>query len=309
MMNVLSIHNLYKTYGERSVLNGLTFSVQAGEIFCLLGQNGAGKTTTLSIIEGLISEYQGDVTVFDKDVKFHTRDIRRKMGVQLQSTALLMDLSVFEQVKMFSRLYQLRMTTRQIHDLLEQFQLADKMKKLPAKLSGGEKQRLTLALALVNQPDLLILDEPTAGLDVQSRKALWEIIQTWKTPQRAVILTTHYIQEAEKLADRVGILHEGVLVALDSPRALVTQLDLLAQITFNGDMPTPLRDYVTTAEKIHIENGQTKIYTRHINRTNMELMSGADNLGIELHNMHIQYPSLEDVFLSVTGSVMSEMTA
>lgn len=308
-MSIVSVRELYKSYGERAVLKGVSFSVQAGEIFCLLGQNGAGKTTTLSIIEGLLTDYTGEVCVFGQDVQTHANEIRQRIGVQLQATALLMDLSVFEQVKMFSHLYQRRMTTQQIHDLLERFQLADKMKKFPTKLSGGEKQRLTLALAMVNDPDLLILDEPTAGLDVQSRKSLWETIKSWRTPQRSIILTTHYIEEAEKLANRVGILHEGVLVALDTPQALITQLNLTASITFNGDMSPALHHYVTSAEKIQSHNGQTKIYTRQINRTNVELVNGADSLGIELQNMHIQYPSLEDVFLFVTGTTIQETTA
>jgi len=304
-MDVIEVSGLQKSYGELRVLNGLNFVVKAGEIFSLLGQNGAGKTTTLSIIEALQADYVGDVRVFGKDIRDNTQDIHRRLGVQLQSTALMMDLSVIEQVKMFARLYQMRLSNKQALDLLERFQLGDKAKAWPTKLSGGEKQRLTLALALVNDPDILILDEPTAGLDVQSRKRLWEIIKTWQKPNRAIILTTHYIEEAEKLADRVAILHQGSILALDTPTALINQLEAASSIAIEGNVPQVLLDNLKTAESIHVEPDKVRVYTRHVNQTNIELVTSADKLNIELQNMHIQYPSLEDVFLSVTGTTIT----
>lgn len=300
-MQIVSVVNLHKSYSDKKILRGVSFAVNRGEIFSLLGQNGAGKTTTLDIIEGLQHDFTGDVTIFGNDIKTHAQDIKRRIGVQLQATALLNDLSALEQVLMFAHLYRVKMSKAQAHNFLEQFQLADKANSRPDKLSGGEKQRLTLALALVNSPELLILDEPTANLDVQSRHLLWDSIRRWHTPDRAVILTTHYIEEAEKVAGRVGILHGGTLVALDTPQALIKQLDAEALIVIEGQLPAELINMLTTTTSVAINNGDTRIYTRNISSTITELVRHAEQLSVKLGNMRIQYPSLEDVFVSLTG--------
>ncbi len=307
-MNIVEVHNLRKTYGEQVVLRGVTFAVKAGEIYSLLGQNGAGKTTTLDIIEGLQHSDDGTVCLFGLDIRAQARQIQRQLGVQLQATALMADMttniSVLEQVQMFARLYQRRMNGRQAHDFLKRFQLADKAKANPAKLSGGEKQRLALALALVNEPRLVILDEPTAGLDVQSRRLLWQVIREWHTPERAIILTTHNIEEAEKLADRVGILHEGVIAATGTPHALIAQIDADSSITIDGDVSAALLQGLTSAARVLVQAEFKKIYTRDLSRTMVELITAVDHSAVNLGNIRIQHPSLEDVFLSVTGHAL-----
>jgi ABC-2 type transport system ATP-binding protein len=205
---------------------------------------------------------------------------------------------------MFAHLYRVNLSKAQALGFLEKLQLADKANSRPDKLSGGEKQRLTLALSLVNSPELLILDEPTANLDVQSRHILWDNIRAWHTPERAVILTTHYIEEAEKLANRVGILHEGTLVALDSPQVLINQLNAVASIVVESHLPEQLIGALTTTTTIAANNGHTRIYTRNISSTNIELVQHAERLGIKLGNMHIHYPTLEDVFVSLTSATI-----
>jgi ABC-2 type transport system ATP-binding protein len=230
------------------------------------------------------------------------------MGVQLQATALMADMttsiSVLEQIQMFARLYQRRMNGREAHHFLERFQLADKAKANPNKLSGGEKQRLSLALALVNEPRLVILDEPTAGLDVQSRRLLWEAIREWHTPERAIILTTHNIEEAEKLADRVGILHDGVIAVTGTPHALIAQIDTDSSITIDGDVPLPLVQSLASVERALEQADFKKIYTRDPGRTMVELITAVDHSGLNLGNIRIQHPSLEDVFLAITGHTL-----
>lgn len=221
MDGIIEIEGLRKCYGELVVVDGLSLVIGEGEIFGLLGPNGAGKTTTLSILEGLKTADGGRVCLFGLDVETHGRAIRQRIGVQLQATSLLPDLTVREQVLLFGRLYGMRPTAERVHALLERVGLTAKGDALPDKLSGGQKQRLALALALVNDPEIVFLDEPTAGLDPQSRRMVWEIVQSFKKEGRTVVLTTHYMEEAEFLADRVGILDQGRLLALDTPAGLI----------------------------------------------------------------------------------------
>jgi ABC-2 type transport system ATP-binding protein len=221
-MNDIAIHveNLTKAYGEVKAVNGLGFTVQRGELFGLLGPNGAGKSTTLSILQGVRRADSGRVTVFGLDLATHAQAIKRRFGVQLQRTSLLPDLTARQQIEMFARLYGRALSRANALKLLERVSLAEKANALPAKLSGGQQQRLALALALVNDPELVFLDEPTAGLDPQARHNLWELVRGLRAEGRTIVLTTHYIEEAEALCDRVGIIDHGQLIALDTPAAL-----------------------------------------------------------------------------------------
>ncbi|NDJ36257.1 MAG: ABC transporter ATP-binding protein [Chloroflexi bacterium] len=297
-MSAISVTNLTKAYGTNRVLKGLTFDVQPGEIFALLGQNGAGKTTTLDIIEGLRPADGGSVVVLGVDMMSEPKAAQARIGVQLQSTSLIEDFTAAEQIALFARLYR---ATVEPAAALERVGLTDKARVRPDKLSGGEKQRLVLALALVNDPDILFLDEPTAGLDVQSRRRLWSIVREWQTGDRAVVLTTHYIEEAEQLAHRVGILHDGVLAALDTPHALIAGLQADAVILLDGDLPPALTAAVTSATTTVHENGLTRIQTPEPTRTYVELAGLAEEHNIRLGSVRIQHPSLEDVFVSLTG--------
>lgn len=220
---VIQVENLVKSYPGVRAVDGLTFQVQRGEIFGLLGPNGAGKTTSLTIIEGLLPADSGQVTVLDRSIVTDSAHIKHRIGVQLQATSLLPDLNALEQVLLFARLYGRRLNEENGRRLLAQVGLADKAKALPGELSGGQQQRLSLALALVNDPEILFLDEPTAGLDPLSRRNLWELIRRLCAEGRTIVLTTHYLEEAEALCQRVGIMENGRLLALDTPENLINQ--------------------------------------------------------------------------------------
>ncbi len=223
MSAVVDVEHISKAFGPVQAVRGLSFTVQAGEIFGLLGPNGAGKTTTLSIVEGLLPPDEGRVTVLGMDVWRQTRAVKQRIGVQLQQTSLINELRVGEQVELFGQLYGYALSASDISELLELVGLSNKADAFPDTLSGGQKKRLTLALALVNRPQVLFLDEPTTGLDPQARRALWDLVRRLRDEGVTVVVTTHYMEEAETLCDRVGIIDHGQLLALGTPRALVQQ--------------------------------------------------------------------------------------
>ncbi len=222
---VVEVDGLRKTYpgGVRAV-DGLSFRVRAGEIFGLLGPNGAGKSTTLGILEGLLAPDAGQVRVLGYDLPAQAPALKPHIGVQLQHTSLIPDLTVREQVVLFAHLYAVPAPQARADALLARLDLTAKAHARPDALSGGERQRLALALALVNAPRLIFLDEPTAGLDPHARRALWRIIQDLRAQGRTIVLTTHYMEEAERLCDRVAIMARGRLLALDTPAALRARL-------------------------------------------------------------------------------------
>jgi ABC-2 type transport system ATP-binding protein len=234
---VIKVSNLKKAYDEVQAVNGVSFSVRRGEIFGLLGPNGAGKSTTLSIVEGLLQADAGTVNVLGLNGNQNAGEIKQKIGVQLQRTSLLPDLTVIEQIMLFSQLYGQQISHSQALTQLERVGLEKKADAFPAKLSGGQQQRLALALALVNNPEIVFLDEPTTGLDPQSRRALWEIIYNLKENEKTVILTTHYMEEAEALCHRVGIIDHGKIIALDTPGDLVNQLEDISTVTTSAHLP------------------------------------------------------------------------
>lgn len=221
MQATIEVNQLVKTYPGVTAVNDLSFSVYQGEIFGLLGPNGAGKSSTLSMIEGLRQPDTGDIKVLGFDALTQPIQVKKRIGVQLQSTSLLPDLTALAQVRLFAQLYGHNISKETAVSLLEQVGLAEKSAALPSKMSGGQQQRLALALALVNDPEIIFLDEPTAGLDPQSRRTLWELIKTMQAQGRTVVLTTHYMEEAQALCDRVGIIDHGQLIALDSPQSLI----------------------------------------------------------------------------------------
>jgi ABC-2 type transport system ATP-binding protein len=218
---LLEVKNLTKAYGVQKVVNAISFSVTEGEIFGILGPNGAGKTTTLEMIEALRPIDGGSVTLDGVDVAREPNQIKRMVGVQLQATAYFDNLTLTELLTMFGGLYGCKVNAQQ---LLDDVQLGDRAKSFVANLSGGQKQRFSIASALVNSPRILILDEPTTGLDPQSRRNLWELIQKLRDNGLTIMLTTHYMDEAELLCDRVAVMDAGRIIALDTPKNLVTNL-------------------------------------------------------------------------------------
>lgn len=218
---ILTVKNLKKSYGGKEVVKGISFEVQEGEIFGILGPNGAGKTTTFETIEALRPLESGEIMLDGHNVAEEPATIKQIIGIQLQSTAFYDKLTLVEQLRMFASIYGRKIDPMQ---LLAEVELTDKAGSYVEKLSGGQKQRFSIATALVNEPRMLFLDEPTTGLDPQARRHLWDLIASIKEKGITVMLTTHYMEEAEMLCDRVAVMDSGAIIALDSPKALVKQL-------------------------------------------------------------------------------------
>ncbi|MFW9824607.1 MAG: ABC transporter ATP-binding protein [Candidatus Thorarchaeota archaeon] len=297
----IRVKNVYKSYGDVKALIDVSFDVKKGEIFGLLGPNGAGKTTILSIIECLREQDSGSVSVLGMDTRNKVSSIKRKIGVQLQNTSLIPDLKVIEQLRLYAKLYQKRMDNHEILELLEEVGLTKKADVIPKKLSGGQRQRLALAIALINDPEILFLDEPTVGLDVQSRHKLWDIILEYHKKGRTIILTTHYIEEAENLCNRVGIIDHGKLITIGAPKILINKLSGLSTITLSSNLS--LDKLKTFSEEIDSQYNENtiKIETNNIIETLSILIDRIKAHNISVDELHIEHPNLEDVFLKLTG--------
>src|SRR5918992_3127367 len=218
----LSVRGLRKTFGSVVAVDRLDLEVRRGECFGLLGPNGAGKTTTIEICEGLTDPDEGDVEILGRRWRTHERELRELLGIQLQDTQLAEKLTVEETLKLFRSFYA---RGRDVTEVLGIVQLEEKRKGRVGTLSGGQKQRLALACAIVGDPELLFLDEPTTGLDPQARRQVWDLIEAFKAAGRTIVLTTHYMEEAERLADRVAIVDRGRVIALGTPRELIASLE------------------------------------------------------------------------------------
>ncbi|HSC55126.1 MAG TPA: ABC transporter ATP-binding protein [Phnomibacter sp.] len=221
MKTIITVTNLAKSYGNFEAVKGISFDVQEGEIFGLLGPNGAGKSTTLEIMETLRSKSAGQVMIDGYDLDKHPQEIKKLIGVQLQTSGFYPGLKLVELVEMFSGLYNQKVNPM---ELLATVNLQDKAKAKYKELSGGQKQRFSIATTLINKPRIIFLDEPTTGLDPQARRNLWELIQRIRSEGTTVIITTHYMDEAEVLCDRVAIIDAGKIIAIDSPDNLIDQL-------------------------------------------------------------------------------------
>ena len=263
-------------YGAVTAVDGVSFTVEPGEFFGLLGPNGAGKTTMLEMIEGLRKPQAGSVTIDGQEPWRRDPALQRRMGVQLQSSAFFERLTAREQLDTFGALYDV--PKERSGELLEQVGLVDKADNRTEDLSGGQKQRLSIACALVHEPDVVFLDEPTAALDPQARRNLWDVLRSLNESGRTVVLTTHYMDEAEALCDRVGIMDHGRILELDTPAALVRGLDAPVRITVMAD---------------GVEN---TIETREPARVLAELAARD-----ALDGLSVKGASLEDVFLELTG--------
>lgn len=221
MSNIIDVHGLTKRYGDQTVVKGIDFSVEKGEIFGILGPNGAGKTTTLEMLEALRTIDGGTAVIDGIDVAKHPKKIKDIIGIQLQSTNFYDHLTLTEQLKMFASLYGSKVD---VAALLAKVQLTEKAKNYVEQLSGGQKQRFAIASTLVNSPKVLFLDEPTTGLDPQARRNLWELIKQIREEGVTIVLTTHYMDEAELLCDRLAIMDNGQIITTDSPHNLIQQL-------------------------------------------------------------------------------------
>ena len=303
MTAIVTVGNLAKSYGDLRAVDGVSFSVAEGEIFGLVGPNGAGKTTTWEILEGLRSADGGDVRVAGVDVRKHRRRLRPFIGVQLQATALFERLTVRETLEVFGGMYPKHVPPEQ---LLKLVNLEEKSEVWTEKLSGGQKQRLAVALALVNDPTIVFLDEPTTGLDPQAPRGLWDVIADLRDTGKTVMLTTHYMEEAERLCDRVGVMDHGKILALDRPSQLVKDLGQRDAVEFaaNGDAS----DFagLPGVEDSNVEDGLVTLYTRQLDQTLPAVFEVARARGMSVEGFHVRNASLEDVFLHLTGRRIRE---
>ncbi len=304
---VISVRGLRKSYGTFEAVRGISFEVHAGEVFGLLGPNGAGKTTTVEILEGLRPRSSGETIVLGYDPGLETREIKDRIGVCLQATNLPDKIQVHEALSLFAAFYS---RNSDLDKLLERLQLGDKRNEYYSKLSGGQKQRVALALALVNEPQLLFLDEPTTGLDPQVRLEIHGLIQELRDAKRSILLTTHYIEEAERLCDRVAIIDEGQIIEIGTPREIQQRTLGQSRIEIRCEQPLPAAelDSFFATEK-HVFSDGRKSLTVHSTqpaKTIVELVKWIDQHGVELADIHLKRPTLEDVFIELTGKRLRE---
>lgn len=305
-LEAIRVDGISKAFGRVQAVDGLSFSVRRSEIFGLLGPNGAGKTTALSIIQGLRPADAGDVSVLGMDITTDARAIKARIGVQLQTTSLLRDLGALEQVMLFARLYGRPTDRAHARALLGRFELEHKANARPRELSGGQRQRLAIALALVNDPEIVLLDEPTAGLDPQSRRLLWAFVRDLRVQGRTIVITTHYMEEAEALCDRVGIIDHGRLLALDSPARLIDQLDGLSTITCSTSIPVEVVRDLPGVIGVSGDGDVMRLQTRDILVALEGLLGQSKRLAVPVRSMHVEQPNLEDVFLQHTGRTIRD---
>jgi ABC-2 type transport system ATP-binding protein len=301
METAIHVAGLHKSYGDFEAVRGIDFEVSPGEVFGLLGPNGAGKTTTVEILEGLRPRTSGDVKVLGYDPACETRAIKDRIGVCLQSTNLPDKIKVHEALALFSAFYS-RNTNND--KLLQRLQLWEKRNEFYSKLSGGQKQRVALALAMVNDPQMIFLDEPTTGLDPQVRLEIHSLITELRSAKRTILLTTHYIEEAERLCDRVAIVDQGKIIAMGTPREIQSRTlgQSLVEIRTQQPMPAEVPKFeYSDKHALSEDRCALTVYSTRPARTLPELVKWIDQVGAELEDIHLKRPTLEDVFIELTG--------
>jgi len=297
---VLLVENLIKSYGDVQAVRGVSFSVEEGEVFGLLGPNGAGKTTTVEILEGLRTLDSGKVSVCGLDPQRNASELKAVIGAALQSTSLPDKLKTFEALQLFASFYSRR---RDPEELLKRFGLEEKRHTFYSKLSGGQKQRLALAMALVNNPRVLFFDEPTAGLDPQVRREIYDIIDELRREKKTIVMTTHYIEEAERLCDRVAIVDHGKVIAIGTPRELKQRSGNKTRVEVRVAQPESEEqlarlDGVTDCRSL---NGTYILHSQRPPQAIVALVKHLEARGNELLGLEIATTSLEDVFIELTG--------
>ncbi len=313
MPAAVQCRDLRKTYdGKVEAVRGLNLEIQPGECFGLLGPNGAGKTTTIEILEGLSEPTSGEVSILGHSWRENEREMREWLGISLQETRLSEKLSVRETIELFASFYR---QPRSTDDVLEQLQLTEKADAWVGKLSGGQRQRLAVATALVCNPKILFLDEPTTGLDPQSRRQLWDIIRAFQRDGGTVLLTTHYMDEAERLCDRLAIVDHGQIIAEGSPADLIERLGGHHVVEFSesghsvGAASASAKEAwsgLPSVESVREDDGMIALNVKQPHLTIPALLDAIDRQGTQLQHLTTRQASLEDVFVRLTGRHLRE---
>jgi ABC-2 type transport system ATP-binding protein len=316
---VLHVRNLRKRFGDVVAVDGLDLEVRPGECFGLLGPNGAGKTTTIEICEGLTAADEGEVVVLGQSWQGNARALRERLGIQLQETQLAEKLTVAETLTLFRSFYR---RGRHMEEVIALVQLGEKRNARVGTLSGGQKQRLALGCALVGDPELIFLDEPTTGLDPQARRQVWELVEQLKATGRTILLTTHYMEEAERLCDRVAIVDHGRVIALDTPRRLVAGLGA-DQIVFfavaarrlggsaadeglMADTVALIGRAAGATQAARATDGGWELAVAATHEAIPALLAELERHGLVLSELRTHSPTLEDVFVSLTGRALRD---
>ncbi len=302
---VIEVDDLRKRYGSTEAVAGVTFSVARGEVFGLLGPNGAGKTTTVEILEGLRDADGGRATVLGLDPSRSARQLKQRIGVQLQTAALYPRLTVEEVITLFGSFFG---RSRSADSLIDALDLGEKRSAQTKDLSGGQRQRLSVALALVNEPEVVFLDEPTTGLDPQARRRLWDLVRELRDGGTTVLLTTHYMEEAEELCDRVAVMDHGRILDIGTVADLVTRRFQDRAVRFDAfdGVDDRALGRLQGVTRVAREGGSMTLYTRDVPATIAGLLGAADAAGREPENLLIRRATLEDVFLELTGRALRD---
>jgi ABC-2 type transport system ATP-binding protein len=299
----LLVRGLRKAYRDVVAVDGIDLEVFPGECFGLLGPNGAGKTTTIEICEGLLEPDEGEVQLLGLTWRKNARELRQRLGVQLQETQLSEKLTVAETLALFRSFYR---QGSSVAEVLEMVQLEEKRNARVGNLSGGQKQRLAMACALAGNPDLLFLDEPTTGLDPQARRQLWSLVEQLKSAGRTIILTTHYMDEAERLCDRIAIMDHGRTIALGTAPELIasTGIEHAVQFAVTGSgeqIPSGALAGLEGVQRVRVENGAYELHVLELHRAVPALLAELERRGVVVSELRTHSASLEDVFVSLTG--------
>ncbi|OAS88471.1 MULTISPECIES: ABC transporter ATP-binding protein [Metabacillus] len=302
---MIEVDGLVKKYGDFTAVNDVKFTVNTGEVFGLLGPNGAGKTTTIEMLVGLRKPDQGTAYLAGYDIRKEIGKVKEVIGVQLQSTSLFELLTVEEIMKMYASFYPSHVS---IPDLINDMLLSEKKKDRIKSLSGGQKQRLAIALAIIHDPKIVFLDEPTTGLDPQARRTLWNIIDNLKEAGKTIVLSTHYMDEAHVLCDRIGIMDKGSLIALNTPTSLVKQLqsDSAVEFSLQSKQDSLFLKELQGVKQVTKRHDKYVLYTDSLQSTLTDLIQHTSSKSINLQDLQTRTATLEDVFIHMTGRSLRE---
>jgi ABC-2 type transport system ATP-binding protein len=297
-MAIIEVNDLVKRYGDRTAVDGVSFTVEPGEIFGILGPNGAGKTTTVECVEGLREPDGGSIRVCGMDPRRDSKELKQRLGAQLQESHLQDKLKVREAMELYSSFYRSPADWRQLVEILG---LGDKLDSQFRRLSGGQKQRLSIALALIGNPEVAVLDELTTGLDPQARRDVWDLIETIRDRGVTIVLVTHFMEEAERLCDRLALINAGKLIALDSPAGLVSSVDGAQRIRFRPSAPLDHALLAELPEVTSVERAGKQLVVTGTGNVLHAVTSVLARHQIIAAELRVEQTTLDDAFIALTG--------